>query len=503
MALTDQLCLGFTILAFLSYIAIDVFLQLQIPFTSIGLPQKGQICPNQFIKYTDSFEMQCVSDCNQNANTKKQAFHNHLVRRNQPNFITYENQICLPTLDKNFYQLEPFVEKPIQMYISQSLKDDSFVIICIIFISLAIIYGTLAFYRDYAEFIVKMSSIVSIILSFAIILILIRKYRSVQEANDILISNDSQYDLSQMAAIMMLNKMDLVYLVLIAFMNLLLCYLIFKYILDRIQFSVFPLTHWFTVLYYKDYLNSAQTDPNQKPKKYTWHLILFQIINFILFYTINMSSLSISQESSQYAFGETSLIFNIVLPLISFILYLYFAIQICLLSEYNLYQKQNTVFSQIGKAGIQAFNLIFLFPLNFLRNILQFFGMNKFQYLVFTTLRQGQELINQENQNINQQQDQAIELETKLNLYDQLNKVAHIISVCLALACNFIMLILQQNIPSPFLISLLTYAITYTYYIPIVASPLKYSFFQDNGQIDDPKQQNMKCLLRLLKQNQQ
>lgn len=55
----------------------------------------------------------------------------------------------------------------------------------------------------------------------------------------------------------MLNKMDLVYLVLIAFMNLLLCYLIFKYILDRIQFSVFPLTHWFTVLYYKDYLNSA------------------------------------------------------------------------------------------------------------------------------------------------------------------------------------------------------------------------------------------------------
>lgn len=41
MALTDKLCLCFTILAFLSYIAIDVFLQLQIPFTSIGLPQKG------------------------------------------------------------------------------------------------------------------------------------------------------------------------------------------------------------------------------------------------------------------------------------------------------------------------------------------------------------------------------------------------------------------------------------------------------------------------------
>lgn len=37
-----------------------------------------------------------------------------------------------------------------------------------------------------------------------------------------------------MAAIMMLNKMDLVYLVLIGFMTLLLSYLIFRYMLDRL-----------------------------------------------------------------------------------------------------------------------------------------------------------------------------------------------------------------------------------------------------------------------------
>lgn len=59
-----------------------------------------------------------------------------------------------------------------------------------------------------------------------------------------------------MAAIMMLNKMDLVYLGLMAFMGLLLCLLIFKYSMDRLKFSVFPLTHWFTISYYKDYLNN-------------------------------------------------------------------------------------------------------------------------------------------------------------------------------------------------------------------------------------------------------
>ncbi|CAK77854.1 unnamed protein product (macronuclear) [Paramecium tetraurelia] len=503
MALTDQLCLGLTILTFLSYIAIDVVLQMQIPYTKIGLPQKGQICPNQYIKYTDSFDMQCVSDCNQKEIAKKQSIHKHLSRSNQPNFIAYENQICLPTLDKNFYQLEPYVEKPIQMYISQSLKDDSLVIICIIFITLAIICGTLAFYRDYAEFIVKISQIVSMILSFAILLILLRKYRSVQEANEILISNDSQYDLSQMAAIMMLNKMDLVYLGLMAFMGLLLCLLIFKYSMDRLKFSVFPLTHWFTISYYKDYLNNDQMDQNEKPKKSSWPLILFQIINFILFYTINMSSLSISQESSQYAFGETSIVFNIVVPTLSFILYLYFAILISLLSEYNLYQRQNTVLPQIGKAGIQAVYLIILFPLNFLRSFLQFFGKDKFSYLTFTTLKQGYELIREQNHNMNQQELSEVDLRSKINLYDQLNKVTHIISVCLALACNFIMLILQQNIPAPFLISLLAYAISYTYYIPIVASPLRYSFFEGQNEMDEHKQQNMKCLLRLLEQNQQ
>lgn len=78
-----------------------------------------------------------------------------------------------------------------------------------------------------------------------------------------------------MAAIMMLNKMDLVYLVLMGFMTLLLCYLIFKYMMDRLQFSVFPLTHWFTILYYKEYLNNALMDPNGKTRKYSWQLILF------------------------------------------------------------------------------------------------------------------------------------------------------------------------------------------------------------------------------------
>lgn len=63
-----------------------------------------------------------------------------------------------------------------------------------------------------------------------------------------------------MAAIMMLNKMDLVYLALMAFMTFLLCYLIFKYTMDKIQFSVFPLTHWFTIYYYKDYLNNELMD---------------------------------------------------------------------------------------------------------------------------------------------------------------------------------------------------------------------------------------------------
>lgn len=72
-----------------------------------------------------------------------------------------------------------------------------------------------------------------------------------------------------MAAIMMLNKIDLVYLGLLAFMSLLQFYLIFKYMMDRLQFSVFPLTHWFTVYYYKDYLNNndQNIEIQDKPKK--------------------------------------------------------------------------------------------------------------------------------------------------------------------------------------------------------------------------------------------
>ena len=49
-----------------------------------------------------------------------------------------------------------------------------------------------------------------------------------------LTSKDTYYDLSQMTAIMMLNKMDLVYLTLVVFMGFLLCYLIFKHTMDRI-----------------------------------------------------------------------------------------------------------------------------------------------------------------------------------------------------------------------------------------------------------------------------
>ncbi|CAD8069983.1 unnamed protein product [Paramecium sonneborni] len=505
MALTDQLCLWFTIFVFISYIALDVALQMQIPFSQIGLPQKGQICPNQFIKYTDTFQIECVPECNQKVESIKKSLHNHFAGTNQKNYITYENQICLPTFDKNFYQLVPYVEKPIQTYISQSLKDDALITICFIFIVLAITYGTLSFYRIYAEFITKMSSIVSLILSFAILLILMRKYKSVQEANEILISKDSIYDLSQMNAIMILDKMSLVYLALIGLMALLLLYLIFKHIMDRILFSVLPLSHWFTTLYYKDYLNNQNNEENP-PKKSQWQLILFQIINFILFYTIIMASLSLSQESSQYAFGETSLIFNIVLPILSFLIYLYFAIQMCLLSEYNLYQKQNTFYDQIGKAGIQALVLIILSPLIILRAIFQIFGKQKFQYIALTTLKVGQDLINKEFENINQLEIQAqeIELRQKIQLYDQLNKIAHIIAMCLALACNFIMLILQQNIPAPFLLFLLTYAISYSYFIPIVASPLRYSFLIiEQKDFDELKKDNMRCLLRLLEQIQQ
>lgn len=46
------------------------------------------------------------------------------------------------------------------------------------------------------------------------------------------------------------------------------------------------------------------------------------------------------------------MIYNIIVPSVSLILFFYFSLIFCILGEYNLYTSTNTSISKIGKAAI-------------------------------------------------------------------------------------------------------------------------------------------------------